>query len=920
MLRLRLMLRILWLIIAFFCNPVFAQPTVAFFYGKQAPIAQLCMYDMVIVDPYSDFNPQVYCNAMSQPFAYVSLGEVPADAPYAKNIKSGWVIGKNVAWNNNKVIDQTQQKWQEFFLNQVIAPLWQKGYRGFFLDTLDSYTLAVHDPQQQQKQIEGIVSIIQQIKSRYPDVKIILNRGFQVLPRVHSQVYAIVIESLYHAWNQQKQRYEETPLTEQKQLLAEIDKMQQMHLPIIIVDYLPPNQQDKAQDLTDQITKQGLIPWITDSTLQKIYIPKIQELSRQILIVFNTEKKIPIQFVPALRLLGSMVEYVGYIPKYLDVTEIKTLPMTDLNSKYAGIIIWFQIQQPKNDYLFHWIQKQIANRIPIVFLENFGVSIENKELEKLGLSISSVKASIASLKIAKMNPTFVGKEVSPPINPYDFYPLRSKSSQILLQMKNEYQQTEDSVAITPWGGYAVVPDVILYLPNFYALWVINPLEFLHRALRLQDFPIPDTTTENGRRLMSVHIDGDGFAYTAKWIGGRFAAEELRDRILKQFRIPTSVSVIMGEIAPNGIHPKISPQLMEIARSIFALPWVEIASHTFSHPMYWQKASYKDLNLEGEPFSIKIPNYKFNLASEITGSVDFINTKLAPANKKCHLFFWSGLADPSIEALALTYHDNLLNINGLSTHIDYHYSSLAGIRPMGMELGGYYQVFAPIDMDFFYMNSLAGPLYGYEKVIQTLELTDKPYRFKPIDLYFHIYAASYPAALQAVIKVYRWALTQPVMNIYISDYIKKVLDYYQISIGKHNASWIIYSKGDLRELRSMRNLGYPDLLKSQNLIGFRENKNDFYIHLGPNRLTVLNYQKEKPLQPYLVDANARVTKFSRDKNQLVIQFQGYMPLQFTFANVNQCRISSQTSLKKLQNQDKTVSYSSNKESDEIHIIC
>ena len=239
---LKIIVRTLLCSILLLSHQAIAQPSVAFFYGKHVPITELCSYNDVIVDPNSDLNPQDYCNSLSQPFAYVSVGEVARDAPYAKNIQPGWVIGKNIAWNNNLIVDQTNKEWQSFFINQVIAPLWQKGYRGFFFDTLDSYFLAAHDTASQQKQIDSLISLIHQIKSQYPEAKIILNRGFQLLPQVKSDIYAVVIESLYHAWNQQKQRYEETPPADQKQLFAEINAIKQMNLPIIIIDYLPPYQ------------------------------------------------------------------------------------------------------------------------------------------------------------------------------------------------------------------------------------------------------------------------------------------------------------------------------------------------------------------------------------------------------------------------------------------------------------------------------------------------------------------------------------------------------------------------------------------------------------------------------------------------------------------------------------------------------
>ncbi|MDR3502843.1 MAG: endo alpha-1,4 polygalactosaminidase [Legionella sp.] len=909
---------IAWLML-FLTTQAFGQLSAAIFYGEKVPVTELCMRNIVIVDPYSDFNPKDYCNSISQAFAYVSLGEVALNSPYIKKIHPEWIIGKNEAWNNNKVLDQTHPEWRQFFLDQLIEPLWNKGYRGFFLDTLDSYYLAVHDPKGQQEQVAGIISLIKEIKKRHPDAKIILNRGFVLLPEVHSDVYAVLIESLYHAWHQNKRKYEATPAQERAQLLTEINKIRAMNLPIIIVDYLPPEQKNKAPILAAQLEQQGFIPWIADSLLQEIYIKKFSAFTRKILVAFTDDTKLPTRFSSSLQFIGPILEYMGYIPEYLNLDQQPHLPEGNLQNQYAGIILWIDSNKER-PYLYDWALKQIAHKIPLIFLNKFGIDNAPTQLAKLGLILGSTTSSDKSLVPTKVNSNYVGLEMPPPIFPYAFLALHANSSTVLLQMKDENQQTEDAVAITPWGGYALVPYVVQYMPNNKAKWVINPINFFHDALRLKDVPIPDTTTENGRRLMMVHIDGDGFSYPAKWVDGRFAAEELRDRILKRFPIPTSVSVITGEIAPNPAQPENSPRLIAAAKSIFALPWVEIASHSFSHPFFWQPQD-KTLYAFGEaPLGIKTPNYTFNLTTEITGSVDFINKYLAPADKKCHLFFWSGLSEPSEQALALSYQDKLLNINGNGSFITDNFPSLTGIRPMGFELGGYYQVFAPINLDFYYIDGFSGPLYGYEKVIQTLQLTDKPRRFKPIDLYYHIYSASYPATLKTIIKVYDWALKQPVMNIFTSEYIKKVLDYYQLVIGQKDNFWIIHSNGNLRELRSLNSLGYPDLEHSTNVIGFKENTEDRYIHLGPGSLTLLAYQQEKPTQPYLVDANASVVSFERKEKQLSIHFQGYRPLEFTIANVQNCKLSSNFILKTQANSDKTVSYTSKETNDEIHFDC
>ncbi len=978
-------------------NLASAAPSVAFFYGNKAPLPQLCFYDWIVIDPYSNFAPND-CQPKTQAFAYVSVGEVDSYVPYAKDIRPTWVIGRNQAWNNSRILDQSNPEWQSFFIQHIIDPLWKQGYRGFFLDTLDSYFLAVHDSKAEQQQIAALVTEIQSIKQRYPTAKIILNRGFQFLDRVAPQIDAVVIESLYHGWFQEKSSYASTPLAEQRHLLTEIEHIRRLKKPVIIIDYLPPSRRDKAAELAAQIAQQGLIPWISDKSLQEIYNNPYQNVPRKILMMFSDEKKLPIQYIPAALYVSPILEYMGYISTYFNLAEQKIFPQGDLKQQYVGIVVWLEKQEIANLSLLQWIQVQIKQGIPVVFLNSFGVPVDSSVLVPFGLASAPLQDSIETLKITQLDPKVVGYEIPPIKTPYNFYPLSAHVSRVLLQLQNANHQTEDAIAITPWGGYALNPYVIQTLPNELTRWVINPFAFFQQALRLKDRPIPDTTTENGRRLMSVHIDGDGFSYPAKWIGGRFAAEELRDQILKKFPIPTSFSVITGELSPNGSQPELSAQLMTIARSIFALPWVEMASHSFSHPFNWQineptllkqplmplpvstppgllprssgvdrsvdsavkqfqgptdQANAPTIHPEGassahhqrssggtspyrrqshkalfvpsvdseQPYVLSIPNYSFNLEDEIIGSTQFINQNLAPAHKHSHLIFWSGLANPSAHAVAISQKAKLLNINGLSnTNIDISDPSLTKIRPMGMAVGDYYQVFAPIQMDFFYMNSFLGPLYGFEKVIQTFQLTDKPRRMKPIDIYYHVYAASQPAALRALKTVYRWALAQPVMNIYISAYIKKVLDYYQIKIGRYGSAWTFYSQGDLRELRSQFSLGYPDFKHSVNVIGFQENNDDRYIHLGPHRFTVLHYQSQKPTEPYLVEANARVTHFSRGLKTLDIQFRGHMPLQMKIANVNHCSVIGDDSLSSQKNQDNTITYFSTKDSGEIHIHC
>ena len=134
------------------------QTNIALFYGANPPLAELRAFDVAVVDPDSaTINPTIY-NTHNH---YASVGEVHPNKPYFQAIPKAWLKGTNSAWAS-RVIDQSAPEWPVFFSDNVIAPLWAKGYRGFFLDTLDSYQLIAKTPEERQRQETGLKNTIRE--------------------------------------------------------------------------------------------------------------------------------------------------------------------------------------------------------------------------------------------------------------------------------------------------------------------------------------------------------------------------------------------------------------------------------------------------------------------------------------------------------------------------------------------------------------------------------------------------------------------------------------------------------------------------------------------------------------------------------------------------------------------------------------
>ncbi|WP_328805965.1 endo alpha-1,4 polygalactosaminidase [Paraburkholderia solitsugae] len=247
-----------------------AGPSVALFYGANPPVEQLSAFDVVVVEPDAKFDPRAHAKTHPVWFAYVSVGEVNAHRSYFSAMPSAWLSGENEAWAS-KVVDQTAPGWPAFFVDKVIAPLWEKGYRGFFLDTLDSYQLIARTDAARAAQEAGLVNVIRAIKARYPKAKLIFNRGFEVLPQVHDLAYVVAFESLYRGWDAGKQRYTEVPQADRDWLLKQAATIHEKYrLPVLAIDYCPPTDDACGPATAARISEAGLVPYVTDGGLATV--------------------------------------------------------------------------------------------------------------------------------------------------------------------------------------------------------------------------------------------------------------------------------------------------------------------------------------------------------------------------------------------------------------------------------------------------------------------------------------------------------------------------------------------------------------------------------------------------------------------------------------------------------------------------
>jgi polysaccharide biosynthesis protein PelA len=860
--------------------------TTAIYYGRDLPRELLAHYDRVVVE--ADHFGAAPSSPRAQVLAYVSVGEVQPTRSWYGDVPRGLVVGRNGSWGS-EIVDTKSPEWHAFLLDRVIEPLWARGYRGFFFDTLDSYERIGSERSHHDAHARAIGRMITTLQQRHRDVTVVVNRGFAVLPYV-PRIDGLVVESLLATCDPSGRGCRAVPEAERAALLALLRGLRaSRNVPITVVDYVPSADLPARRAIAKRIIELGFDPWVTSPRLDEYGIGRVEIVPRRILVVYKHDALGYLGVQDACVLLAPVLEWLGYAVDYADVR--RPLPTQSLAGRYAGIVTLLPEGVEHPEAYRSWLGTQLDAGLRVAFVEGFGFDPDAAFLARLGLSAAK-KAAKPPMKIASAMDYF-GFEAPLRARARDLSPVLVSRGDVteLLRVEDADGAAWSGAVVGPWGGAAFMPYVIEERLEQERRWVLDPFKFLREALALPPIPAPDVTTESGRRILTAHIDGDAFVSRVERRGAPFTAQVILDEVLRRHHLPHTVSIVEGEVGATGMYPQHTAKLEAVARKIFALPNVEIASHTYSHPFEWEDAEAG----KREPHVPHLPinGYTFDLERELRGSVAYINT-LAPRDKRVKVMLWSGSCSPSARAVARAQELGLFNVNGGGATRTRDLPSLTRGSAMGIpKAPGVYQVFAPVENENVYTNDWLGPFDGYRHAVETFELNDSPRRLSPISIYYHFYSAAKTAALVGLESVYAWATKQESTPLFLSEYAAKVLAFQQASLARRaDGRWEIGNLGELRTVRLDPALGWP-APGSVGVAGVRDAKQGRYVHLTDEResgLAVLAVGPSVAALPRLLHANGRVRRWSATGPETTrVRVAGHVPLEIVVAARKRCRL-------------------------------
>ncbi len=845
-------------------------PDIALYYGSDLPVDALQAFDWVVIDPTQTSLPEASLTPHTTWFARLDARDT-AQTP-------------------------------EAFVDARVAPLWAQGYRNFLID--DGAPLA-GDADSDAR----IAARVKAVRARYADARVVLRNHLSMAASLAPDLAGVLADGLLHRYDARASIFIDTPADARQAALEQLQALRtQSRLPTFAMDYCASDDVACRRDTARSLNRMGVRAFVTDPDVQTVGVGRIEVMPRKVLMVQAPGEGEPVDLTTGARDISMPLNYLGYDVQYVDVNKGQ-MPANVRTDRYAGIVVSIDRNVNNAGAWRRWLLSRIRDGVRVAVIGQFGFPIDQQTAQVLGLErvAGTVPGSVVPSVVSKA--PMMGFEIMPTPDVRDALGVRvGPTGQPLLRLQAG-SYTYDMAGMLPWGGYTLNPYGVTSLAGIeQERWAIQPIDFLRQALALPQMPVPDVTTENGRRLMFVHVDGDGFASRAEFPGVDYGAMALYDQIYTKYPLPTTLSVIEGEVGPKGLYPQISPRLEEIARKMFALPNVEIGTHTFSHPFNLEQINPKTgerifgkANKEwggDDAFSLDIPHYKFNLDREIQGSIDYINARLAPPGKKVVVLQWPGDAQAPAIAIRKAWAAGVLSINGGDTIITKTNNSWTNIAPYGVAKGNLpteFQIYAAVMDENVYTNDWLGPYYGYTRVLETFAMTDKPIRFKAINLYYHMYSGTKLASLNALKDVYNAVLKQPVFPIFTTEYIRRVLDWRRVAVARESAAdgaavrWRVRSGADLRELRWPGD-GVPVIGASDDVAGYLPGPGGLYIHMGGDAAEFAIAPKGSDRTPYIDEAAGFIRDFKRTGRSMTFRFGGYYKPFVSVVNAAGCRAS------------------------------
>lgn len=256
-------------------------PNWVVYYSDQAKPRDFDAYQLLVLDSHYHPNLQELKERGKTLLGYISLGEVEQHRPWFKKVKKeGILLKENRHWKGSFYVDLRDKRWTKRVIEELVPRLLRKGFDGLFLDTLDNPgDLERDDPKRYAGMVQAGVNLVKTLRRHYPDMPIMMNRGYELLPQVAKDINMELGESVYADYDFETGRngyVEEAVYREQVTGLQQAQKINP-HLAVYTLDYWDPEDKEGIAGIYAEQRRNGFLPYVSTIELDQLVTGPDQE-------------------------------------------------------------------------------------------------------------------------------------------------------------------------------------------------------------------------------------------------------------------------------------------------------------------------------------------------------------------------------------------------------------------------------------------------------------------------------------------------------------------------------------------------------------------------------------------------------------------------------------------------------------------
>ncbi|WP_374296702.1 endo alpha-1,4 polygalactosaminidase [Sphingomonas sp.] len=179
-------------------------------YGPATDPTLARQYRLLVLEPHHPRPIAPLRGPASRLLGYVSLGEVEHSRDYAAMLDKVGALGPpNPNWPDARMLDLRHAAARRVVIERIVPDVLALGYDGIFIDTMDSIeAMERQDPVRNKGMVAAGAAMIAALRARFPAMRIMLNRGYAMLPEVATKVDIVLGEAMASRWNFTTKRYE----------------------------------------------------------------------------------------------------------------------------------------------------------------------------------------------------------------------------------------------------------------------------------------------------------------------------------------------------------------------------------------------------------------------------------------------------------------------------------------------------------------------------------------------------------------------------------------------------------------------------------------------------------------------------------------------------------------------------------------